>query len=282
RYFRSRSTLAEDPNRGKSPPIVASASGGDGDRDSAMVVEDPFNHCAPMSVPFGFETERSNQCLFLRSCGDNVGNNRVDVGFVGAKTPTSFAAVASTPQIKVGRDVDLASLPLPGKQGSFPTVKLAKADVLKGLEQFEFRIVKDAMAKQNRVEVAVNGEVMVQNKNKKRRDNRKNREEVNNEGGSNDNEQGVEAVVIVEGEQNVAREEHADPIVVEVGIVYSSPPVNDGQVSNELLMIDDSLAFEPGAIQSHSGEPHEVVISTGVVESVVNRVESIPSPNLAA
>ncbi|KAF5188749.1 hypothetical protein FRX31_021664, partial [Thalictrum thalictroides] len=59
----------------------------------------------------------------------------------GAKAPVSFAAVASTPQIKVGRDVDLASLPLPGKKGSFPTVKLAKADVLKGLEQCKWSLV---------------------------------------------------------------------------------------------------------------------------------------------
>ncbi|KAF5181662.1 hypothetical protein FRX31_028751 [Thalictrum thalictroides] len=185
------------------------------------------------------------------------------------------------------------------------------------------------MAKQNRVEAAVNDEVMVQNKNKKRRDNKKNREEANNEGSSNDNEQGVEAVVTVEGGQNVVREEHADPIVVEVGIAFSSPLINgvepitnnmfsvlddqeeenksdtileeqekqgtdeecvntnillltDGQVSNELLVIDDSLAFEPGAFLSHSGEPPEVVISTGVAQSVVNRVENISSPKLAA
>ncbi|KAF5187507.1 hypothetical protein FRX31_022906, partial [Thalictrum thalictroides] len=96
-------------------------------------------------IPFGFGG-RSNQCLFSREVVNSSGvSNRNEVRFVDPlvekpKAP-SFATVASIPQLKVGRDVDLSSLPMPSKHGSFPTVKLAKADVLKGLDECKWALV---------------------------------------------------------------------------------------------------------------------------------------------
>ncbi|KAF5195386.1 Ribonuclease h domain [Thalictrum thalictroides] len=60
---------------------------------------------------------------------------------VAAEKTTSFAAAVAGSQPKVGRDIDLSSLPIPGKQGSFPMVKLAKDEVLKGIEQCKWALV---------------------------------------------------------------------------------------------------------------------------------------------
>ncbi|KAF9607064.1 hypothetical protein IFM89_030891 [Coptis chinensis] len=44
-------------------------------------------------------------------------------------------------QTKVGRDIDSATLPAPGWHGEFPTIKLPKAEVQKGLDYCKLALV---------------------------------------------------------------------------------------------------------------------------------------------
>ncbi|KAF5189358.1 hypothetical protein FRX31_021054 [Thalictrum thalictroides] len=93
--------------------------------------------------PFGMGS-KSNQIGFLNAHSRHV-ERRMSVlnQKVVAKdnTKQSFASTVGNTQPKVGREIDLASLSVLGKQGNFPTVKLVKADVLKGLEQCKWALV---------------------------------------------------------------------------------------------------------------------------------------------
>ncbi|KAF9598829.1 hypothetical protein IFM89_031497 [Coptis chinensis] len=54
------------------------------------------------------------------------------------QTTRSYAMAA---QPKVGRDIDSATLPALGWHGEFPTIKLSKAEVQKGLDYYKFALV---------------------------------------------------------------------------------------------------------------------------------------------
>ncbi|KAF5189131.1 hypothetical protein FRX31_021282, partial [Thalictrum thalictroides] len=85
------------------------------------------------SSPFGVGS-RANQYCCSRALSDSVqgglgvANHEI---VVKENTKVNFATAVGIAQLKIGREIDLTTLPVPGKQGHFPTVKLAKADVLK-------------------------------------------------------------------------------------------------------------------------------------------------------